>query len=306
MILTFSQLHDLSEMIFSLMAGSYDLEVFVSPYNTLIQNEFSLNNGRAVGAYSSIYSGIESLQELLNKQKNNNEEDAAFDYLRNCIDCLLKEICTSAIAIGYLVSKKYLDLNIEEAPYEKYFRLQFIQEDGIGYRRYNYLVSAIEKVQKLIMDAGEAEEKGSEILDAVQELIEQEYSILSKIAYSHGAAVGNGTYPLWLSAEFDENNGAKRNINITKEMLLNIYREPSLLFDTKLASLPYTNKTVLLQSKYRDELEEKLPQNLKELFDKTFFYHSLADQTDIDNAFYHGFQFGLNMAVDVLGKCYID
>ena len=142
MILTFSQLHDLSEVIFGLMTGVYDLDVFVSPYNALIQNEFSLNNGRAVEAYSSIYTGIESLQDLLNKLKNDSEEDKAFDCLRNSIDDLLKEICTSAIAIGYLVSKGYVTLDIKEAPYEKYFRLQFIREDGIGYRRYNQLISA--------------------------------------------------------------------------------------------------------------------------------------------------------------------
>ena len=304
MILTFSQLHDLSEVIFGLMTGVYDLDVFVSPYNALIQNEFSLNNGRAVEAYSSIYTGIESLQDLLNKLKNDSEEDKAFDCLRNSIDDLLKEICTSAIAIGYLVSKGYVTLDIKEAPYEKYFRLQFIREDGIGYRRYNQLISAMERVRKLFIDLGDKDNGVEEFLEMIQDSIEQEYSILTHIAYSHGESVGNGTYPLWLENEGDRMNKTiqQGKVNVSKEMLLAMYHDPCSIFENKLASLPYTNKVVLLQMKGRDELERQLPSDLKDLFNKTCFYQSLTNQREIDNAFYHGFQFGLNLAVEVLHK----
>lgn len=291
MIISANQLQNISRTIFNLMNGVYELDVFKSPYNDLITCELSKNSNK-------VYKEIGSLIKLFNKLDGTDKDKYEnIDRLHDAIDDILEEFTISAISMGYLSAKKIIDINFSPSPYHVYFRKQLFDPHGLVCTSYERLCRVINKIEQQAKNLGDTD-KVKQILERMWQYTELEYSTFVDKGFSHGLALGNGEYPLWYNPEFENNFNAMPSCihNLTKKTVNEFYNCAGELFD--LRDNYVSSKITLEFMKCQDEMIKSFPE-FGEPINKICFFHSLYETTEINDAFYRGFEFGLRMAVDV-------
>lgn len=95
------QIENIANTVFCLMTGVYDLEVFNSPYNELVRDEMTNENGRAYDIFEKIYHNINTLNEKLNNIQGGNEEYNIFEQILSYADRVLEKKCIMSFIRGY-------------------------------------------------------------------------------------------------------------------------------------------------------------------------------------------------------------
>lgn len=196
-----NQLYNISQTIYRLMTGIYDRKYFHSPYNRLVPDELDWETGRAAPVFHAIYDECEIIRNRWNMLTGRDQDYAILETVRDKIDVVLEELCTAAVALGYMESLRSSGFGIINSPYEEFFSIKMKAPGGICNKTYQELISVLESLRAECIFYGDTEENGDRIIETLLEMINQEYAVLTNIAFLHGKAIGEENYPFWIRKE---------------------------------------------------------------------------------------------------------
>lgn len=165
---TKENLEHTAEVVYGLMTGVYDLDVFRSPYNRCVPNDLTDEHGAAYGAFAALYSARDSALDLLNTLENtaDREEIPVFEAILDASDHALAEYSKAAFVSGYRLADK----------------------SGC----YNAILGAIAAGEERFVTAGDAQSLGAAELDKMQAAIDKMLELLAGKAFAYGIAAARG------------------------------------------------------------------------------------------------------------------
>lgn len=177
MILTSLQLENVAETIYNLMTGIYDLNNFESPYNKLVKDELTSENGKVYQLFISIYNNIDMIYDQSDQDATSREE------LLDNIETAQETICIYAFKKGYKEGKER-------------------EEDSIEYKNIQIKFDSVinTNFDKLRKRSGFSN-KTKKVFDTISDLLNKRFTILAGVAYSYGKKLRRGEIPIWFNLE---------------------------------------------------------------------------------------------------------
>lgn len=207
MIASPEQLYNISQTIYCLMTDIYDRRYFLSPYNKLVPNELDPEAGHAAAAFHSIYDELGIIMDYWFWITGSRQGfDDIQEMILDKIDHTLEALCTGAVTLGYLDAYHISGICIIDSAYKEFFLKKMQSSGSILNQGFQELQAALKTLDIMSISFGDTEGKSTRHIERLLDLINQEFAILTDIAFLHGKAIGNGDYPFWLHEENPENN----------------------------------------------------------------------------------------------------
>lgn len=191
MLLSSTQLLYISQTIYGLMTDIYDREHFYLEYKNLVPNELEPNTGRVTAVFNAIYHELDTIGDHWNHLTNQRKNYTVLEAVLDKMDGVLKELCTNAVIIGYETALHLSDICIADSVYKEHFYPK-MKAGEICNHQYSELIIALMNIQTEAIRYGDIKENITQSMICLMQLIDQEYNILTDIAFSHGTALGRG------------------------------------------------------------------------------------------------------------------
>lgn len=200
-------LNNISQTVYNLMTGLYNLKYFYSPYNDYIPNDLTDEKGKAYGPYDQMLSTFDLCNETLDALYGKRKDYEEIEEISSNVHYLQDVICDLAFKQGFSNGKKY-SLSQASEPlepfYENYLQAQLKINKDAGSEYYSKIVDNLtaikDKLENLNCNAREVFDK----LDHFIPTLDRRFSILCGLAYSYGADLAAGKLPAHLLEEFEK------------------------------------------------------------------------------------------------------
>lgn len=301
------QLNNISQTIYNLMTGVYNLDYFYSPYNNLIPNDLTSESGAAYTTYDGILDTLSLMNNTLNKVSGSREYHHKLEAIADNILALQRTICIYSLKKGYsdsLVckcsnSKPHIPI------FENYLSHVIRTKDGIGNIYYDQLIENFTVIKKRLSALNTPPDVILKA-DCILPMLEKRFSILCNKAYSYGQDLAYDRLPIWSNPELSYVNYCRsaQIPTISYEQIIKLYYNASDDWTTDCPAFQCCQTELINFQNCKNKLIDKLPLELRDEFNNICYCHTLIETSDLQNVFVQGFQIGLKLAVEALHDPY--
>lgn len=298
------QLNNISQTIYNLMTGVYNLDYFYSPYNDLIPDDLTEEKGAAYNTYDKILDIMVLLSDTLNKLSGKNKDYPEVESIADHIFYLQSTLCIFSIKRGYRdsFSSDCSQSNLQIPIYEKHLSKAMRTKDGIGNLYYDQLVETLGFIKQKLSVFHNTDADVITKTDNIIPMLDQRFSILCNKAYSYGQNLAFGKLPVWSNPELSYVHYCKtaQMPSLSYEQIIKLYYNASDNWTTDFPAFQCCQSELINFHDCQQKLINKLPVELQEEFNNICFSHSLIETCDLQNIFVQGFQLGLKLTVESL------